>query len=56
MQKAKPLLLVFLLFPSPLFAQQLPVPQAPSIAAKSYLLLDYYSKQLLVEQNINERI
>ncbi len=55
MQKVKPLLL-FLLFPSLLFAQQLPVPQAPSIAAKSYLLADFYSKQVLVEQNINERI
>jgi serine-type D-Ala-D-Ala carboxypeptidase (penicillin-binding protein 5/6) len=55
MQKVKPLLL-FLLFPSLLLAQQLPVPQAPSIAAKSYLLADFYSKQVLVEQNINERI
>ena len=51
----KPLLL-FLLFPSLLFAQQLPIPQAPSIAAKSYLLTDFYSKQVLVGQNINERI
>jgi D-alanyl-D-alanine carboxypeptidase (penicillin-binding protein 5/6) len=55
MKKMKPLLL-FLLFPSLLFAQQLPVPQAPSIAAKSYLLTDFYSKQVLVGQNINERI
>ncbi|HUL40469.1 MAG TPA: D-alanyl-D-alanine carboxypeptidase family protein [Burkholderiales bacterium] len=56
MRTAKPLLLLFLLFPSPLFAQQLPVPQPPSIAAKSYLLTDYYSKQILVGQNINTRI
>ncbi len=55
MQKVKPLL-AFLLFPSLLFAQQLPVPQAPSIAAKSYLLTDFYSKQVLVSQNIDERI
>ena len=55
MQKVKPLLL-FLLFPSLLFAQQLPVPQLPSIAAKSYLLTDFYSKQVLVGQNIYERI
>jgi len=49
-------LLLLLLFPSPFFAQQLPVPKPPSIAAKSYLLSDYYSKQIIVEQNINERI
>ncbi|HWN30852.1 MAG TPA: D-alanyl-D-alanine carboxypeptidase family protein [Burkholderiales bacterium] len=55
MQKVKPLL-AFLLFPSLLFAQQLPVPQAPSIAAKSYLLTDFYSKQVLVGQNIDEHI
>lgn len=55
MQKVKPLL-AFVLFPSLLFAQQLPVPQAPSIAAKSYLLTDFYSKQVLVGQNIDEHI
>ena len=55
MQKVNPLFL-FLLFPSLLFAQQLPVPLAPSIAAKSYLLTDFYSKQVLVGQNINGRI
>lgn len=55
MQKVKPLL-AFLLFPSLLFAQQLPIPQAPSIAAKSYLLTDFYSKQVLVGQNIDEHI
>ncbi len=55
MQKVKPLL-AFLLFPSLLFAQQLPVPQAPSIAAKSYLLTDFYSNQVLVGQNIDGRI
>ena len=54
MQKVNPLFL-FLLFPSLLFAQQLPVPPAPSIAGKSYLLTDFYSKQVLVGQNINER-
>lgn len=55
MQKVNPLFL-FLLFPSLLFAQQLPAPLAPSIAAKSYLLTDFYSKQVLVGQNINGRI
>lgn len=55
MQKVKPLL-AFVLFPSLLFAQQLPIPQAPSIAAKSYLLTDFYSKQVLVGQNIDEHI
>ncbi|MGH8751930.1 MAG: D-alanyl-D-alanine carboxypeptidase family protein [Burkholderiales bacterium] len=49
-------LLIVLLFPALLHAQQLPVPQAPSIAAKSYLLADFSSKQVLVGQNVNERI
>ncbi len=31
-------------------------PPAPPVAAKSYLLLDYHSQQLLVSQNVNERI
>ncbi|HSS45912.1 MAG TPA: D-alanyl-D-alanine carboxypeptidase family protein, partial [Burkholderiales bacterium] len=35
---------------------QLPVPQAPPVAAKSYLLTDFYSRQVLVRQNVNERI
>ena len=56
MRRTKPFLLFMFLFPSPLFAQQLPVPPPPSIAAKSYLLTDYYSKQIIVEQNINQRI
>ena len=55
MQNVKPLLLL-LLFPSLLFAQQLPVPQLPSIAAKSYLLADFYSKQVLGGQNIDGRV
>ena len=49
-------LLILLLFPSFLYAQQLPVPPAPAIAAKSYLLTDFYSGQVLVRQNVNERI
>ncbi|HVS27292.1 MAG TPA: D-alanyl-D-alanine carboxypeptidase family protein [Burkholderiales bacterium] len=49
-------LLILLLFPSFLYAQQLPVPQAPPVAAKSYLLTDFYSRQVLVRQNVNERI
>ena len=57
MKKAKSLLLLFFpFFSSLLFAQQLPVPQPPSIAAKSYLLMDFYSGQILVGQNIDERI
>jgi D-alanyl-D-alanine carboxypeptidase (penicillin-binding protein 5/6) len=49
-------LLILLFFPTFLNAQQLPVPQAPYIAAKSYLLTDFYSKQILVGQNADERI
>ncbi|MGH8743807.1 MAG: D-alanyl-D-alanine carboxypeptidase family protein [Burkholderiales bacterium] len=49
-------LLILLLFPSLIYAQQLPVPSAPAIAAKSYLLTDFYSGQELVKQNVNERI
>jgi D-alanyl-D-alanine carboxypeptidase (penicillin-binding protein 5/6) len=33
-----------------------PVSPAPAIAAKSYLLLDYRSRQALIEQNAGERV
>ncbi|ALP40238.1 D-alanyl-D-alanine carboxypeptidase family protein [Aeromonas schubertii] len=32
------------------------VPSAPAIAAKSYILMDYYTGQTLVEQNADERL
>jgi len=46
-----------LVFP-PLLAQQraLPVPPAPAIAAKAYLLLDFNSEQLLAAHNPRERV
>jgi len=47
--------LVFLLFSSTALAQS-PVPAAPSIAAKSYLLLDFNSQQPLASLNEHERI
>ncbi len=50
--------LAVLLFPSPLFAQQVPasVPAPPQIAVKAYLLLDFNSMQPLVEKNPDERV
>lgn len=36
--------------------QPLPVPPAPPVAAKAYLLADFHSGRLLVQQNANERI
>jgi D-alanyl-D-alanine carboxypeptidase (penicillin-binding protein 5/6) len=50
--------LVALLFASAVFAQQTenPVPSMPAIAAKSYLLLDFNSGQLLASHNAQERV
>jgi serine-type D-Ala-D-Ala carboxypeptidase (penicillin-binding protein 5/6) len=48
--------LVFLLIPSALLAQQPLLAPAPPIAAKSYLLLDYSSQQVLVSHNPHERM
>lgn len=52
------LLFLFALVSVPVFAQQmaLPLPPAPAVAAKAYLLSDFYSEQLLVAQNIHERM
>jgi D-alanyl-D-alanine carboxypeptidase (penicillin-binding protein 5/6) len=36
--------------------QPLPVPPPPAVAAKAYLLTDFHSGRLLVQQNANERI
>jgi len=48
------LLLVALLLPALSHAQS--IPPAPVLAAKSYLLYDYTSNQILVNENGNERI
>ncbi|HET6491670.1 MAG TPA: D-alanyl-D-alanine carboxypeptidase family protein [Burkholderiales bacterium] len=50
--------LVVLLFAPALFAQQtdIPIPSMPTIAAKSYLLLDFNSGQLLGSHNPQERV
>ena len=50
--------LVALLFAPALFAQQteISVPSMPAIAAKSYLLLDFNSGQLLASHNTQERV
>ena len=52
------LFLVALLFPHVALAQaqQSGLPPAPVLAAKSYLLYDYTSNQILVNENGNERI
>ena len=52
------LFLVLVLVSPPLLAQQpaLPVPPAPAIAAKAYLLLDFNSEQLLVAHNAQQRV
>ena len=52
------LLLLLVAVVSPLLAQQpeLPLPQAPAIAARAYLLLDFNSAQALVSHNPLERV
>jgi len=52
------LLLVFFGVAAASFAQSANplVPPAPSVAAKSYLLLDYYSQQALAAKNAGERV
>jgi D-alanyl-D-alanine carboxypeptidase (penicillin-binding protein 5/6) len=52
------LLLLLVAVVSPLLAQQpeLPLPQAPAIAARAYLLLDFNSGQALVSHNPQERV
>ena len=52
----KLLLLFSLLLPLLAHAQIDPLPLAPALAAKSYILYDYTSNQILVNQNGNERI
>src|ERR1051325_6642452 len=50
-------LLLFLLLLSPLgFAQQPSFPPLPPIAAKSYILLDFVTRQPLAGHNADERI
>jgi D-alanyl-D-alanine carboxypeptidase (penicillin-binding protein 5/6) len=51
-------LLLLLAVVSPLLAQQpeLPLPPAPAIAARAYLLLDFNSGQALVSHNPQERV
>ncbi|MEO6421293.1 MAG: D-alanyl-D-alanine carboxypeptidase family protein [Candidatus Nitrotoga sp.] len=47
--------LIALLLPSFAQAQLADMPSAPVLAAKSYLLYDYTSNQILIDQNGNER-
>jgi D-alanyl-D-alanine carboxypeptidase (penicillin-binding protein 5/6) len=50
------LLLASLLLPATVFALPPQIPAAPALAAKSYLLYDYTSSQILVNQNADERM
>ena len=51
------LLLFTVLFSSITLAEQaLPLPPAPAIAARAYLLADFSSGRLLVQQGVNDRI
>ena len=50
------LLFVILLLPAASHAASPPAPAAPILAAKSYLLYDYTSNQVLVDQNGDERM
>lgn len=49
------LLLPFIFLASIAFASD-DIPPAPTLAAKSYLLLDYNSRSILAQQNANERV
>lgn len=48
--------LFFCLVPVLAFAQSDPLPDAPQLAAKSYVLFDYNSNQILLEQNGDVRM
>jgi serine-type D-Ala-D-Ala carboxypeptidase (penicillin-binding protein 5/6) len=52
----KPILPLLLLLPVLAYAEPDPVPAAPQLAAKSYLLYDYNSRQILVNQNGDARM
>jgi len=52
----KLILSLCLLLPALVFAEPAPLPVAPTLAAKSYLLYDYTSGQVLVNQNGDARM
>ena len=54
MLKFRPLLLLLLSLPALAFAQQMPVP--PTLAAKSWLLIESASGQVLASQVPDERL
>jgi len=49
-------LLFVLLFASHSYGAALPVPKAPALAAKSYVLADFFSGYILAEKNVDARI
>ena len=42
-------------FASPSFASPIVMPDAPQIAAKGYVLMDYHSGKVLAEQEMNTK-
>ena len=50
------LILLFLILPLPSTAAEITLQPAPALAAKSYLLYDYTSNQILVGKNVDERV
>ncbi len=49
-------LAVFFLVASSLYAEPIPVPAPPQVAAESYLLIDYDSGKVLAEKNIDTQV
>jgi D-alanyl-D-alanine carboxypeptidase (penicillin-binding protein 5/6) len=50
------LILLFLILPLPSTAVEIALQPAPALAAKSYVLYDYTSNQVLVSKNGDERV
>lgn len=48
--------LLAVVFASPLLAMSMPAPQPPTIEARSHILLDFDSKQVLAEHNADTRV
>ncbi len=42
--------------PRPVSANAVPVPAAPQLGARSYVLMDFHSGRLLVSENPDERV
>lgn len=51
-----PLISVLLLFPQPAYSKSMIIPASPKVKASSYLLMDFASGELLVQENIDQRL